>query len=288
MPRRGSAARVAALGLVAAGALVACRGPNANEVEPGALAPRLLHDEAELAAYLEAFPRDQYQIADVAGVGRFWLDPQPDVVKGYLRAGKPWEPHVVALLREHVRPGTTALDVGAYVGAHAVTMAKLVGPEGRVYAFEPQKKIYRELRQNLALNGLANAVALRFALGAAPGVIEMDAPRPGNVGGTAIGSGGDRAELRTLDSFGFRNVSVVKIDVEGFEGPVIDGARETLSRCKPVIILEILGHEPTYELASPETRARFEAIFAKLTALGYEAPRLIWLNDYLVVPKKGY
>ncbi|NBR78651.1 MAG: FkbM family methyltransferase, partial [Alphaproteobacteria bacterium] len=52
---------------------------------------------------------------------------------------------------------------------------------------------------------------------------------------------GDQAELRTIDSFGFRNVSLLKIDVESLEDQVLDGARETILESKPVILAEIQG-----------------------------------------------
>ena len=56
-----------------------------------------------------------------------------------------------------------------------------------------------------------------------------------------MGEGGDQAELRTIDSFGFRNVSLLKIDVESLEDQVLDGARETILESKPVILAEIQG-----------------------------------------------
>ena len=66
-----------------------------------------------------------------------------------------------------------ALDIGAYIGTHAMLMGRLVGPAGRVYAFEPQRKIFLELRHNVRLNGLDGVVKpLRFALGAKAGVVE--------------------------------------------------------------------------------------------------------------------
>jgi hypothetical protein len=88
------------------------------------------------------------------------------------------------------------------------------------------------------LNERHNVTPLRFALSAEPGIIEMN-PTAEKDGQTSIGTGGDRAEARTLDSFGFSNVSLIKIDVEVHEAQVSRGARETIRRCHPVILLEI-------------------------------------------------
>ena len=131
-----------------------------------------------------------------------------------------------------------------YIGTHALLMGRLAGPQGRVYAFEPQRKVYRELRRNIELNGLANVTALRYAVGAETRIVEMNPPREIGVveasgnrlvgkalgeGGVAVGAGGDRAEMRPLDSFGFGSVSLLKIDVEGFEDEVLAGAERLIS-----------------------------------------------------------
>ena len=138
------------------------------------LAPRLLRDRAEIAKYIEAFPVEEYGISEVPEVGRFYVDDNAAWVKHALRRGQPWEPWVLKEVRRQIVPGTVVLDVGAHIGSITVPMARTVGPKGRVYAFEPQRKVYRELVHNIRLNQLSNAVPLRFALSAAPGVIEMD------------------------------------------------------------------------------------------------------------------
>ncbi len=206
-------------------------------VEP-ALAPQLLFDTDEMAAYLDEFPKGDYQIAEVADLGRFYVDDNPAVVKKTLLSGKPWEPHVIRDLVDHLAPGDTVLDIGAHIGSLTVPIAHLIGPEGTVYAFEPQKKIYRELVHNLKLNGLTNAVPLRFALSSKAGIIEMN-PTGTHDGRVRVGKGGDKVEARTIDSFGFSDVSLMKIDVEGHETEVLRGAEKTIGALHPVIIIEI-------------------------------------------------
>ena len=230
----------------AAGRTPACESPPC-------LVPLLLQDAEETERFVEGFPSADYErhmvprppwacplrgLAQCISIwwrtpfiGRFHIEPPPrDPIKGNLANGLVWEPHVVRSLQEHVVPGSVALDIGAYIGTHAMLMGRLAGPESRVYAFEPQRKLHRELRRNIDLNGLANVTALKYVIGAALGE-----------GGVAVGTGGERVEMRTLDSFGFQNVSLVKIDVEGFENEVLAGAERLLRENRPVILIEILG-----------------------------------------------
>ena len=225
--------------------LHACKPNSSPDVGDAALAPRLLDDRDEIEAYLESFPYQDYKIHDVPELGRFYLDENPAGVKNRLRQGKRWEEHVAKEFEKYVVPGSIALDIGAHIGSHTLTLARLVGPTGRVYAFEPQKKVFRELVYNLKLNEISHAIPLRFAVSSESGIVEMD-PIQGADGQVRVGKGGDVVEARTIDSFGFSNVSLIKIDVEGHQLPVLKGAERTIRTSHPVIIIEI-GREQRRE-----------------------------------------
>lgn len=256
---------------------------NANEVAAARLSPSLPGDGEALRQYVAAFPLADYRVAEVERQGRFYVDDTRDLIKRSLSKGVEWEPYITNLILAHAKPGTTVLDVGAHIGTHTVTLAQAAGWRGRVYAFEPQRKIYRELVKNMELNGLHNVIALHFALGDHHGFVEMNKAGNGNEGGTSIGAGGDKAELRTLDSFGFRNLSFVKIDVESYEDHVIDGAARTLREQHPVVLVEILGGID-YDKATADQRRRIERTRAKLEALGYATQR-VSMHDYLALPR---
>ncbi|NRA97711.1 MAG: FkbM family methyltransferase [Planctomycetes bacterium] len=248
--------------------------------DAGAFAPKVLNDTTKIRAYVEEFPRDAYVIASISGLGRFYIDTDEDVIKGRLAKGEPWEKTVTKRILDQIQPHSVALDVGAHIGTHSILMGQAVGPWGRVYAFEPQRKLFRELVQNLRLNGLDNVVPLRYALGTGPArIIEMNVATESNEGGTAVGTGGDPAELRSLDDFRFEDVSLIKIDVEGFEMEVLRGALETISRSRPVLIIEIHGANGT-----ADQQARYRATQDYVRGLGYR-PVLIRHADWLFLPE---
>lgn len=198
-------------------------------------------DEVRL---LNSFPKGLYWVQRVEGLGSFYLenDGSYDYIKGFLRAGKPWEEHLVEVMERYITPGSTVLDIGAHIGTHTLTLSKFAGKAGKVYAFEPQMKIYSELTHNLMLNGCTNTTAYRCALGDAVKSIEMCPATAENEGGTPIGVGGDHAEMVTLDSLNLEGISFIKLDVENVEYEVLLGARETLRKCRPYILIEIMGN----------------------------------------------
>lgn len=221
-----------------------------------------------------------YEVHEMEGYGKFYVEPGTrDAIKMQLLEGVVWEPHLQPLFETYVKPGSTVIDVGAHIGTHTVKLAELVGPEGHVIAFEPQQKMFDELRCNLALNGVKNTTALAVALGDAFGKIEMDAPNPLNEGGIGPGQGGNEAELRPLDSYALEDLSVLKIDVEGFEDHVIEGARRTIEKHKPVIFVEIQGGH-NWDKAPPEIREKIASTAHKLTSMGYRVDR-VGVFDYL-------
>lgn len=206
-----------------------------------------------------------------------------DVIKTGLRQGRLWEPHLHRYFRRYIRKGSTALDIGAHIGSHTLVMAKLVGPKGQVHAWEPQLKIYQELLVNLDLNKATQAYAHFAALGDTHLRIAMSPPGKGNEGGTAMGSGGNRVELLPLDFYKLKNVSFIKIDVEGAEFSVLKGAAQTIKANNPVILFEAWAKNKKQRQAAAR-------IFQFLGTLGYKHIARVSTFNYLAYPlgKKPY
>jgi len=169
-----------------------------------------------------------------------------------------FEPGVIAALKTLLRPGDVVIDVGANVGAHALRMAQWVGPAGRVYAFEPTAFGLHKLTTNLALNpslaprlevlhvGLTDQTqrALPEVLSASWSLTRpMAEIRPRDLG---FGSSTAGARFVSLDAWvierNLTRIDAVKLDVDGYELRVLRGARETLKRFKPVIVMEWAPH----------------------------------------------
>jgi FkbM family methyltransferase len=154
-----------------------------------------------------------------------------------------WCEAELALLRPCVRSGSLVLDIGANIGTHTVPLAKWAGPAGRVIAFEPQRLVFQTLCANVALNGLTNVVCLNKGVGRAPGMVRVPVLNPEaalNFGSVRLAGtdGGEPTEIMTVDGLGLPACHLMKIDVEGMEAEVLEGAAATIARCRPVLFVE--------------------------------------------------
>jgi FkbM family methyltransferase len=126
-----------------------------------------------------------------------------------------------------------AVDVGASVGNHTLWYAAVCG--FRVAAFEPHDGARDRLQRNAWDNGLVDRIAVDYvALADRTAMGAWDPHHRGRVAATVDGW----LEMRTLDSYGLRDVALLKVDVEGAETAVLRGASETLERERPVVYAE--------------------------------------------------
>ncbi len=201
------------------------------------------------------------------GRGLVGLDSHTEVVRGGLR----WqldlsegidlaiylfgvfERETLSAIRRRLNPGCVVFDIGANVGALTLQMARLVGPAGRVVAFEPTQYAFHKLQRNVELNGdLKERVILEQVMlgesmhAVVPKHIYSSWPLTDDVhlhgkhGGRLMPTVGARAT--SVDEYRrqsrVRHVDLVKIDVDGSECTVLRGARATLRECRPVIVME--------------------------------------------------
>jgi len=145
------------------------------------------------------------------------------------------------------RPGLV-LEVGANIGTHTVPMAKALATQGRqLVAFEPQPFIFQNLCANLALNALGNVIAWPNACADRAGTLYFSRPdysAGGNFGGISMTTAPEPGDIAVpciaLDSIVATEtpVALMKIDVEGFELAVLQGAEKTIDRSRPVLYVE--------------------------------------------------
>lgn len=144
------------------------------------------------------------------------------------------------LVQSLLRPGMTAIDVGANIGYYLLMIEQRVGPSGKVILIEPSMENLPELRRNIALNGFTNVELHAVALGAEEGQTGMLAGI--NSGVVAGDDAPYTVPLRRLDRLVNEPVHFMKIDVEGYEGQALAGAREIIESQKPTLFLEVHPH----------------------------------------------
>lgn len=159
----------------------------------------------------------------------------------------------VELFRQLVLPGHTILEIGANLGAHTLVLAQLVGKPGQVHAFEPQRLLFQTLSGNMAINSMANVYIYQKAVAAEPGYIKvpvLDYEKETNWGGLELGNWdiGEEIEVVTIDSMRWEACHFIKIDVEGMELSVIQGAKQTIQRFAPILYVENDRKEKSAEL----------------------------------------
>jgi FkbM family methyltransferase len=147
------------------------------------------------------------------------------------------------LMTDLLRPGDIALDVGANVGTVTLALARQVGPNGQVYAFEPQRLVFQALCTSLTLNGMLHVTPVHVAVGREPGTVQVptiDVMRPGNYGATTMSQSGEGegTPLLTIDSLQLNGCNLIKIDVEGMDYDVLVGAADTIARTRPYVYME--------------------------------------------------
>jgi len=153
-----------------------------------------------------------------------------------------------------VEPSSLVLDIGANIGAHTLPLADLVGPQGRVMAFEPTDFAFRKLKRNLDLNPrLASRVETFHCFltdkdeSGVPAAVYSSWPLGGQSGLHAKHLGREmqteQAQARSLDSVlsghAGRRVQLVKLDVDGYECDVLRGATSMVREMRPIFVMEL-------------------------------------------------
>jgi FkbM family methyltransferase len=188
------------------------------------------------------------------------LDPQmpnEHTILGFLHSGMHYESDVALLMLRALRKGDVAVDVGANVGYFTVLMGLITGPTGRVVSFEPDAENIARLQHNIALNNLANVTLIDRPASATAEPVSFY-HNSDNAGGHAIWDPGEfpsnaqskanptmiRMQATTLDSemasLGLSGPRLIKVDTEGAERLVLEGARGLLADAGvPYVIAEL-------------------------------------------------
>ena len=170
------------------------------------------------------------------------------------------------------------IDVGANIGYFTCLMGKLAGPSGSVLAMEPEPQNFALLQQNIKLNHLTNVMVYPCALGASEGSAMLGLYKAANRGRHSLVDTQAKPQIEvpvtTLDELvrnaglNIKSWSLLKIDVEGYEGFVLDGAKESLSRVETLVmeyspaLLRAAGRDPAATLQMLATH------FSRISRIG--------------------
>jgi FkbM family methyltransferase len=214
--------------------------------------------------------------------GSYLAMPKVQVGAGFLLGT--FERPVVRAMHAYVRPASVAYDVGTSYGYHTLCLSRLVGPQGAVYGFEPHPRDYGLLTRNMTMNGVRNVHPVRSAVASASGSAAFATFVYPGVSHIVGPDTPDDATVITvpavsLDDFifaaGHPAPGFIKIDVEGGETGVLEGAQRVLQHHRPTVVAEIAA----------ANAPRVEQLMGDL---GYRSARLMgtpYQADMLFTPR---
>ena len=203
-----------------------------------------------------------------------------DLITPYiLLEQRDWFEDEIQFVRRMLKTGQKAIDIGANYGVYTLSMAKAVGPTGRIWAFEPASDTARLLDAAIAANGFSQIALERSALSSASGTARLSLNPNSELNAlmrdARSASASETVPLVTLDEcltrYGWRDIDLVKVDAEGEESNIIKGGEKFLAELSPLVQYEIkVGHGLHMELAQ------------EFAARGYESYRLVPGLGFLV------
>lgn len=196
-----------------------------------------------------------------------------DLIQGRIALFGVWEPDVAAVFHDAVRPGDVVVDIGANIGFFSLLSSNLVGPDGAVVAIEASPTISRRLKHNLELNDAENVRVATVAVSDRRGELVLYAGPSTNIGRTTtIKSRGLREVERVaalpldevLSADELRRVSLIKIDIEGAERPVLTRLLDKIDSYPRHLNVLV-------EASSHEDPAGWDQLFRRFVDAGFEA-----------------
>jgi FkbM family methyltransferase len=272
LERRGSAVTSATSSRAAAGLFELSR------LRPS----RRCANQAEIRALCaSAYLAEQTAVCRVLGRYKMFVDTADVGLSTHLLLDGYWEMWLTEALAEVVRPGMTVVDVGANLGYFTLLMADLVGPEGRVHAFEPNKPIAERLRRSVQVNGFGARVRVSedalSDVDGAPALLAVPESEPKNAHVVGCAGRSDASSpgllpitTRRLDSFPeLLDAAVIKIDADTSEEAIWRGLEGRLRQAAPLtIFLEF----------TPARYADPAGFLGEIVAAGFDL-RLLTLED---------
>lgn len=165
-----------------------------------------------------------------------------------LKNGEIYEPHLHKIFEKYINKESIVIEGGCHIGSHSVKLSKLAKI---LYCFEPLPESNKLLKKNLLINDCINVIVSNYGLSDSISKTKFGWIPLGNIGGSGlidnpmgkpewIENDEDNVdvELITIDSLNLDKLDFIKLDVEGYESKVINGALNTIKKFRPIITVE--------------------------------------------------
>jgi FkbM family methyltransferase len=216
-------------------------------------------------------------------IGSFYLpNIDSDIIVKTIKNGQVYDEPIVAMFEEYVSPNSDAIDLGANVGQMSVALSRLCKT---VYSVEADPYLTGILHKNVAINSAWNCQVLSVAAWNKTGEL-LPYPEPNlnrfeSLGSFGIVPNSDSKRVihsLALDDLNLKNVSFIKIDVQGSDLKAMQGLTKTIEKCKPVIFFE-------YEhIFDKDFSTNFDEYYAFIASIDYKVEST-YNNNFLIVPK---
>lgn len=211
----------------------------------------------------------------VKGGGEICVPAGSSITTYVLIEQEDWFEKEIAFVRQLLRPGMRAIDVGANYGTYTLAMAQAVGATGRVWAYEPASATARYLRNTIGRNSLAQVEMYEAALSDRTGIGRLHLDTQVELNRLTADDSGEEVSLTTLDaeslSRAWGPVDFIKIDAEGGEADIVRGGESFFAEQSPLVMFE---RRAAYE--------ENEGVRTAFLARGYNLFKLIGPDTHLV------
>ncbi|MBS91478.1 MAG: hypothetical protein CMM95_00275 [Rickettsiales bacterium] len=172
-----------------------------------------------------------------------------------------WSEKLLDQILSFLNKSDYVFDIGSHVGLFTVPISKKIGPEGKLFSFEPQKMLYYLQCANLALNDIKNVEVFNVGMGKSKKEVlvdEINYSKPGNFGGFGLGKDYDyskfinvndgkktKINVKNLDLFqNIKRCDLIKLEAELLEKQILEGGLKFLKKFRPIIICENCPSNP--------------------------------------------
>jgi len=234
---------------------------------------------------------------------KLYVDSSEKSITPHLITDSQWEPNITKFITSVLKPGMNVVEIGANIGYYSTIIAAKIGPQGHLWSFEPNSEVYKLLKLNLEINGYSDrSSSIHGAVSDSSGMAQFTALEDHKVSSSlmceedlnSIEARKYENESRSFEfvntyhldnpALGFNGaqIDLLKMDAEGFEWKIFEGAQEFLSRNpKLQMIVEFV---PEYLNLVSENGA--EKLLDMVLSRGYS---LKWIDDQgrpIVAPKE--